>query len=356
MDNILRRLSNIKRIIGPNNLNITKLNNKLILLFGDFHTITDNCTQSTEQSTDISIIELFELFGQNSIVPVEIFVEGYKLIYGYQDDYKDFYNQMRSERMIFSNIGTLPNILTRYWYCFGNEDNYCNNLNMRIHNIDFRRNPKSKYDFMKLPLIKDKNAYLNLIIGLLYGNMHLVAESLNIIYGCTEYNYHDLIRESNYYYIAEQYNNIPRSDELRRAIIQLFIDKEYSFQYEDKYAGIYIRSIIAYISIIYAIARIVRTIYENNEPGIIMVYAGHRHIDKYTKLLTSIYGANFITTSDGDEYFELARRTATDQYELEELKKILPENVIFSSCTNVDRSVLDTLIRELNIILNYVSR
>ena len=136
-DTIIDELFKIRRIIGPNSFAVMELNEKIVLMFGDFHTQTLEC--STRHPGDILLSDFFDLFGINSPVCTDLFIEGYNLDQGYAKQ-RNSYNESRLKNIDAPDI-MLVNVLIKYWYCFGINKTLCNFGNLRIHNMDFRRNP-----------------------------------------------------------------------------------------------------------------------------------------------------------------------------------------------------------------------
>lgn len=100
------------------------------------------------------------------------------------------------------------------------------------------------------------------------------------------------IKESNYYKVAKQYDNIPLAEEVKQKIITNYYDNIYQYDYNNNtdYGSIYLD--------VYAIGRILRTIFSYNDNKIIIVYVGDRHIKNFISILTEIYNAQKLFKSE----------------------------------------------------------
>lgn len=345
---IANELLSIKRIIGPNSLAVMKLNGKIILMFGDYHYKTDEC--NTHKPGDKSIVEILDLFERYSPKVVDLFIEAYELVQGYQDEYKDKYSNIRLGEVKLPDT-MLSEIIKQYWPCFGNDKTLCRYEKLRIHNMDFRRNPNPKYDLYPISSIfnikNTKIAYLNLIIGLLYGDMDMVADSLNIIRNTQEYRASDIIHESNYTKVAKQYENIPKSRELREEIVNRFITGVYDIDISEKYKGLYTAIIEKYIMDIYALPRIIKSIYLYNDSGIIVVYGGYAHISDYTEILQKLYGAKIVTMTDNPDDSRIRIAGMITDVSDSEILNLVPKNSPIRSCIDISQSMMISIVNSL---------
>lgn len=60
---------------------------------------------------------------------------------------EDIYVRQHHDQLGIPDI-TIGNLIRRYWNCVGIDKTKCLSGNMRIHNIDFRRNPEKRFDLI----------------------------------------------------------------------------------------------------------------------------------------------------------------------------------------------------------------
>ncbi len=343
---LIDRLLSIKKINGPNSLTVMELNDKLIFLFGDFHGRSSECTINLEGN--ISIIDFFELFSKNSPVCSDLFIESLQFVQGNDIiSTQEYYNRSND---VYSNT-SLFDVITRYWSCFGVGKEECDVGNMRVHNIDFRRNISSQFSFLDIPYVENRDAYLNLLRGLLYWDIDLVTKSFNEININGEHlpvNSYIIENMTNYQRISKQYESIPNADLLKQEIIREFINGPYSFPLSKDSINTYLTAIGEWLMDIYGIGRILKSVYSYEDSKILMVYAGQNHIRKYERLLQTVYGAKIVFQA-GLNYDVLnfyKSRGISEGEIINEYSKMIDIRSSLKSCIDIDTfsSVINYLI------------
>ena len=219
--------------------------------------------------------------------------------------------------------------------------------------MDFRRNPYYKYVLLDLPFVNNKEAYLNLIVGLLYNNMDMVATALNTIKSTNQYTSDDLRRFSNYHRVAKQYENLPYSNELKEALINKYITGPYDYNYDliRKHEKAYITEISGHIMDLYGLPRIVKAIYSYQDSGIIIVYGGFSHVAKYIDILQKIYGAQIIVQTDDPDDIRNHFIKITPPTEYQEIIKLIPSNAPMRSCIDISTNMMSIIVNALTPVL-----
>lgn len=281
------------------------------------------------------------MFREKSPVCVDLFIEGSYFVQGSEG----YLTQTHYGRNIIDTINwpdtALSDVIKHYWSCFGIDKEECDIGNMRVHNIDFRRNTRLQFSFVDIPFVENKDAYLGLLTGLLYWNVDLIVKSFNEITVNSDHlpiNSYVIENLTNYQRISKQYENIPNAELLKQTIIQEFINGPYSFSLINGSEPSYLIAIGGWFMDIYGIARIVKSIYSYQDSRISMIYAGGNHIRNYINFLQKVYNAKIIyqTQPTYDVYNFYKNHGATDADIRNEYDKLIDISTSTKSCINID--------------------
>jgi len=176
---------------------------------------------------------------------------------------------------------------------------------------------------------------------------------MNDIYKNRIYNANDIIRESNYNRVSKQYNNIPHSEQLKQTFIQRFHNKYSTIDptIKQTFNKSYAHRISVEVMDLYAIARIVKSVYSYNDSKIVIIYAGDSHVANYTELLRTVYVANLLAITEPIENIifsiDMFRKRVFSDHELTELSKIFHMNGSIRSCINITQQMREVMINSL---------
>lgn len=343
-DFFISLIENEKRhkLFGPSMVQILKLNGKLITLFGDHHRKVEDIP---EWSFNIS--EFIEFLIQYIPACFDIFLEsGEALVQGTEDI--DVY-KMANKSKYDLNYG-LPKVVGDYWESLGNYKKPDPTNFNRIHNINIRKQLDSKYNLQYLPVTSDYDIYNYLYIGLLNGEAKLIAYCLNYLFETDTYTEEKIINESNLLKISKQYKDIPYGNELKSVILDDLHKNELAFDKNllTKFKGMMSVRLARKIVDIYALPRILKTIYVYDDSDIIIVYAGAAHTVYYAQKLVQ-YGAEVLyETNNEDGMYINYKNLGMTEYEISEMQNV-DGNFRYPAKNHIilDENMVDVLIDEL---------
>lgn len=314
--NILNEERNYK-LFGPSILQILKLNGKLILLFGDQHNKFDDVDRSK-----FTINYFTNLLIENIPACIDIFIESAAPFVQNSTNNLIYSQENKPKNKPIWDSELIPVILN-FWESLGNYKTPINTNYNRIHNIDIRKQINKKYNLINIPVTQQYVVYYNLFVALLTGNMTLLAEMLNYLHETNIYNDEDIINESSLLKIHKQYEYLPLKNKLMNVLIddlnkyQLTFDKDLL----DKYILRFSKRIGARIMDLYALSRILKSIYVYNDSAIIIAYAGSGHTMYYAEKLIEVYNAELLYQSKNDNPIQYNDPNLTT-YEIDQLYKL----------------------------------
>lgn len=211
-----------------------------------------------------------------------------------------------------------------YWESFGNYKNPEPTKFNRIHNINIRRQLDNKYALSRLPVTTNYVAYNNLYIGLLNGDAQLITECLNYLFETNTYTEEKIRPDSSLLKISKQYNDIPYGNELKNVILHDLHENELAFDKNllPKFVNMMSISFASKIVDIYALPRILKSIYVYDDSDVIIVYAGSKHTAYYTQKLVQ-YGAEILYETDNDDGMYMKyKNLGMTEYEIEQMQNV----------------------------------
>lgn len=331
-------------LFGPDYLQILKLNGRLILLFGDNHEKIEDFDNSALNIKDL-ILGLIK----NIPACIDIFIEAAPYFVQGADN-RDMYTLESKDRFDIPDYG-LTQVIGEFWESFGNYKNPQTTYFNRVHNINPRYQPNKKYDLGKLPVWTSYEVYHNLILSLIIGDTYYMVDSLNYLFETDIYNAEDIKNESNLLKISKQYKDIPLKDKLIDEIIKDLDNHELSFDKKllPKFRSMMSVRLAKKIMDVYALPRILKSIYVYDDSDIIIVYAGAAHTTYYTEKLLKIYDATLLYESEknNDTYNNYKSSGMTD-YEISQLINVDGyEGIPLRNHILLDENLINILINEL---------
>ncbi|QKF94884.1 hypothetical protein QKU48_gp1426 [Fadolivirus algeromassiliense] len=155
--NIIRNLRTIekyktyKTILGPSNVYAYKVNNKLIIMFGDVHIEPiEICKTVCEKnrSTCIWIDDLLDDIFLNTPICIDFFCET-TILFQLEEKTKQKVEDLLKLNLEFAKIKEnekgLKRVLIKYSECFGPFKKLCKYPKLRFHNIEIRRHVDINY-------------------------------------------------------------------------------------------------------------------------------------------------------------------------------------------------------------------
>lgn len=311
---IIEKLFSIQKVVGAASLNVLKLNNRLIFLFGNQHLPTQ---PKCQVNNSITTIDFFDFFAVNSPACIDLFIEGHRFAQGLKGP--RFHGEKERMEYIATYTPTwsmLSEAIVHYWCHFGEDKEVCSEIgNMRIHNIEFRLSTNLNYSLIEIFLsairtredlsINSKDL-MNLFDGFLNGDMKSISHALLQICetNCDRYRYDDIVTHSNYDRISKQFKDVPYSNELKRKLRDMFYFRIVSLLLgggEDDDIGLFLATPIMDA---YGLPRIIKSIYSYIDSRIIFVYAGTYHTKTYDVILREVYKAESIVVISQKPSFE----------------------------------------------------
>jgi hypothetical protein len=300
----------IQTITGPYTLSVHKLNHKLIFMFGDHHIPTSQ--ECINIPGAISLTDYLDQWFTQSGLCCELFLEVFHFLFD-----SSFHPSMIPERFPREELSAL---IFKYNECLTPYKVNCGDFgNVRIHNIDARgRNqiffPDTMFETQELYQIRDtlqreedpltvqnllveqahlydrwKQTLIDLFQSMLNGDLDHIVELIKMHFhhyeSSEDITVDEIIENTPYYKVYKQFMNIPHSDELKQALI-LHMNNNFPRNI----------SRLAYAPFMdaYAMARLIKTIYQYIDSQVLFLYVGNDHKQIYDYLLTSIYNSKIM--------------------------------------------------------------
>jgi hypothetical protein len=315
---LLFQLNQVTSIIGPYSLDVLKLNNKLIWLFGDVH-IPNNPECNIEGS--MFLHDYLDLIFQKSPVCSDFFIETGAFTF------TPLFDQLTEGESNISYYKSSPKdelafIILKYWDCLGPLKSECKYGNVRLHNIDIRINPYEKYTINQniiakhlQPLSFDqlynfwekKFLWVDILRAMMDGDLKTVSILFQELYIDlpelrAAYEYSNLVKYSNFDRISKQFKNIPRADDLKSYLLKSATEYISTAHIrENEYILYSIENNLSHIASwfmdAYTLARMIKTIYLFPDSGLLFTYVGYYHTRVLLNALITVYSAQLITSS-----------------------------------------------------------
>lgn len=310
---LLFQLMQTSSIIGPQSLDVLKLNNKLIWLFGDLH--IPNSPECTKDGS-MFLHDYLDLIFQKSPVCSDAFIE--TALFALTPQFEQLY-EGQPNIPYYTKPATheLKFITQKYWNCLGPVKTGCEIYgNVRFHNVDIRVNPYDYYyslngktiamhlrslSFDQLYNFWEKRLlWREILISMLDGDLATVSTLFQELYIDlpelrSAYEYPKLLQYSGVDRISKQFENIPLAAELKASLVTYLDD--YLIHYSKiNFVGDIITPISNRLMVItsffmdaYTVARMVKTIYLYPDSRLIFVYTGIAHYRNIINALYTVY-------------------------------------------------------------------
>jgi hypothetical protein len=321
-EKIIQHVLSVDTIQGMSVLEIYSVNDKIIFLFGENHSV--NPKKCTGSLNSVNLVDYLDTFFRYSSVCCDFFIEMPEFLpYGRNADikyaiehgkFKSTYGQNESEE---SNLRLLDNKYSECIRPYNKE--VCRDFgNVRMHNIEFRRhnipimfknmeittqiNTSKKYSYEKLV-----DVYRKLFIYLLENDVKHALEIMFEFRGINMFN--DISSENINYYVlksrlsklAKQLYQLPSN--VKNDLIDFFDQRVKTWTRKGRLRQPTIDKELLPVLIMdaYAISRILKSIYIYKDSGILFTCTGKNHLFNYKWFLLEKCNAKKVYSSIPDE-------------------------------------------------------